>query len=321
MSKLFLPYPPGIIKPTREVELSHKVGIAGFIGWELIRKGQVIRKSRLQPNLIVDSGMNGIGSTKITTLTTYCGVGTSSTAPAVGQTDLVSPLGRTVNTGGFGDVIASGPNFDYWSYKKTRLFVDAEVNGNLTEVGFFQSSSAGTMFNRQLLKDDLGDPTTIVKTDEDQLKIIFEWHMYANKTVTEQVVNISGTNYDVDNRAADIDGSLWSIMPHALGTWSTRNRLYETNVMPDVLALPAGTSGIASSTAVQSYTSGNFYREVEYTCEPAACNFTTGVGGLCADVVSVSGPVGTFFSTFDPKIPKDNTMRLILMMRYAWARH
>src|SRR5690606_32618213 len=69
--------------------------------------------------------------------------------------------------------------------RRTRVFTTSQANDNLTEVGVFQSSSSGTMFARQLLLDESGEPTTIVKTSEYELRIIYEFRIYVS---SEQLV-------------------------------------------------------------------------------------------------------------------------------------
>src|SRR5690606_10592068 len=79
----------------RDIEMvSVPVGIAGLIGWEQIRNGKVIRKSRLRSNLILDVGINTLinDSQNLDNLTQICEVGTSSQAPDPSDVDVIAPL-------------------------------------------------------------------------------------------------------------------------------------------------------------------------------------------------------------------------------------
>lgn len=299
------------------------VYIEGLIGWELIRNGQVVRSSPPQRNLIVTAALNGMGNgTSITTQTTYCAVGSSSTAPASSDTSLVAQVDvRTNSNGGFADVFASGPSFAYWEKTITRLFTETQVNGNLTEVGFFSAAVAGTMFNRQLLKDNLGNPTTITKTNADQLKIILKIRVYPNTTIVNQpAVDISGVSTSIDNRAIDIDGSGWSTCNW--GSWSTVFAGYENNAMPATTATQSGTNdgGVGTGT-LQAYTNGNFYRDFQVVYTPAQTNFPTGYGSISWGAMGGAFTQFNFISTFTPKIAKTSSFRLTLMVRASWAVH
>lgn len=326
--RIWIPEAPYLItKPTIEPngESKHSYTIMGLIGWELIKDGKVIRKSPLKPNLITDAGLNGIGTGSIIdTLITYCGVGTDSTAPANSQTSLIAQISvRTASNGGFANTSGSGASFDYWWIQRTRLFVEAEANGNLTEVGFFSASSGGIMFNRQLFKDEFDAPTTIVKTSAEQLKVIMEVRVYPNKTPSAQTLTINSISTDLDHQAIEIDNSGWTASPTSLGQWITNaiKDAHESNAMPDVLAQATGTAGTISSTTWASYTSGNFYRDVTLVMEPAVSNFATGIGSIQWGYHGTNNLFYQHITTFDPKILKDNTERFTYVARISWARH
>jgi hypothetical protein len=319
-----------ILTKNIEKEIITHVGLEGWFTVELIdaKTKRVKRKLRFK-NTITDAGMNGIGNgTSIGTLLTSLAVGTGSTAPAVGQTSLVSEIDRTNSTGGTSDVYNSGSGFAYWYGQRVRLFVEAEANGNLTELGFFSSTTdlSGTMFNRQLFKDDLGNAVTITKTSGEQLKVTFEWRVYMDQSANAQTISISGVSTDLSHRAYDVDSSsAWgSTFLQNFGVFTGGNSVgyaWESQTMPSTTALQTGSPVLASSSTVQAYTNGNFYRDIEYKWEPAVANFTLGIGTITTGVIGSSSANLSFITTFNPRVAKDNTKRFTIINRYSWARH
>src|SRR5690606_13071920 len=189
---------------------------------------------------------------------------------------------------------------------------------------FFSSSSGGTMWNRQLFRDELGQPTTITKTSEDQLRVTYEYRVYPPWDDVVQEIEVNGVPVEVVNRPLRVAGDLnWggysSAALSALGVVATtRLTAYETDTLPGRNGSPSGTSANASSHAVQSYTPGTWYREREARWEPSAANFATGIGLFVSEASSSSSVV--FASKVTPKIMKQDTQRLIVMERWTYAR-
>jgi len=108
-------------------------------------------------NLVVDAGLNQLRDLLDATNTsiTYFAVGTSSTAPANGQTALVAEVYRNTVTQ---RVKASAA-------MTQRCFVaSTAANGNtLREAGLFNASAAGTMFSR-VTHDDIIKTISITVT-------------------------------------------------------------------------------------------------------------------------------------------------------------
>jgi hypothetical protein len=311
---------------TREVELGSKVAIEGYVTVELIEahSGRVKFKSQYK-NVITDAAINAwFANDFISSMRTWCAVGTGSTAPAAGQTSLVSeyntPVTRTNSNGGVGDaeafVVSGTTGYNY--HRRTRVFTETQVNGNLTEFGFFSASSGGTMFARQLFKDSMGNPVVITKTALDQLRITHEirlWEMDADETYT---VTIGGVVYDTTERIGGSQTTMWR--PHdGFNTFGTPScQLTTLQTLSARTSYQAGTG--PTTTTKQAYTNGNFYRDVIHTWDPPTANFTTAPAGVGYCRHGVDSTAYQFQNNFTPKIPKDNTKRLTLNIRYTMAR-
>jgi len=308
----------------------HAVVVEGYFTVELIHARTGIVKRRLHfRNLITDVGLDALaGGAGISNLINYLAVGTGSSEPSYTDTTLNAEVARTNYNGGFDDsneMVGSGNLVEYWRRIRTRVFTEAQANANLAELGFFSSSSGGTMWNRQLFRDELGQPTTITKTSEDQLRVTYEYRVYPPWDDVVQEIEVNGVPVEVVNRPIRVANSQdWG----SSGSNGALNNLgvvgngilsaYQTDTLPGRSGSPSGTSANASSHAVQSYTPGTWYREREARWEPSAANFATGIG-LFASVAN-SGNSPYFASKVTPKIMKQDNQRLIVMERWTYAR-
>lgn len=324
MSGLILGAPYLNTRPTLEMKDPAEItlGLEGRFRWELIRKGKVIQRGEMK-NLIVDGGLDAIGAgITINTLINTLHVGTGSSTPAANQTALDADLASTASNGGFADgATTSGTGFTYWFKTRTRLFTEAEAIGNLTELGFF--SAAGTMFNRQLFKDTGGNPVSVPKTADDQLKVIFEWRIYSQQVADVQNIDISGVMTEVQTRAIHTH-IYWDDPITDLGRWHNRMWANTSNVLPNpdtIYSTGGGAQAIHNQTGATTYpyVGGSFQIEVENRWEPAA--YASNIGGiLWLPVASSSSNNFLMLSVFNPVITKDNTRRVIYRARATFPR-
>jgi hypothetical protein len=313
------------------------LGIEGIIkSVELInvKTGKVTLRLGPFPNLIVDAAMNAIGSssadTDIDSLIEYLGVGTDNTAPAAGQTALGSQVDDRYNDNdGFSDSYASGAGYAYWEATRTRVIAAAFGNGNLTELGFFKAASGDTMWSRALFLDGGGSPTTVVKTSDEELRVVYAWRVYLTLSPTTDVLTIDSISTDCDSRALKGNESdAWGALGYLryLGRWNTDYRVakgYETNVFPAIAGGGfTGDSDLPDSISLVSYGAGNFYRDMDIVFEPGDANFTTGIGAIALPhPYLISQGDHALGTTFDPKVDKSNLERFTFRARVSWGKH
>src|SRR5690606_11810156 len=183
--RIWVPEAP-MLNLRRYVEVGtvrNAVMVEGYFTVELIHARTGLVKRRLHfRNLITNAGLDALaGGTGISSLINYLAVGTGSSEPNYTDTTLNAEVARTNSTGGFADsdaMVGSGDLVEYWRRIRTRVFGQNEANGNLAELGFFSAAQGGTMWNRQLFRDELGNPTAITKTNEDQLRVRYEYRVY-----------------------------------------------------------------------------------------------------------------------------------------------
>lgn len=315
-----------IITPTARYEC--------IVSWELGKftgPNQYVKQRGSEfRNLITTAGLDFIATNRVSTASTFIAVGTGSSTPANGQTALDAEVGR-VNRRTTGDgTVVSGASFLYWAIKYVYLFLEAEGNGNLTEVGFFNQASTGTMWARQLFKDIGGSPTTITKTASDQLKVTYEIRLYSPTVdATQTGLVISGTSYDITTRAREIDTAIIWGFDNGAGSGALvlaganftnpGGRAFDgSTVLGSTTGGLSGTNAGASSSVAGSYSGGNFYRDVTMKWEPTDGNLAGGIGGFHT---YGGGTTELFQSVFVPAFAKDATKRLTLVVRCAWARY
>lgn len=142
--------------------MNDKSKISGWVKIELFDSNGKLKELREGPNLITTAGkahvadrMSDLGEARIDTSTGYMGVGTSSQAAVVGDTDLIASTDRnqlTSVTQSTNTVIYIGD----WAA--------GDATATLQEAGIFNAVSGGTMLARQVF-------SAIAKAAGDTLKI------------------------------------------------------------------------------------------------------------------------------------------------------
>lgn len=329
-------HPGLVIPPRRKPDLTNRLGIQGTVkSVELIdsKTGIIKRKLGPFPNLITNAGLNGIGNgTQLQDLIAYVSVGTDNTPPDVTDTALGAKVDTGYNDdGGFADVWAAGPSYAYWTATRTREIPEEFGNGNLTELGFFTGAGAGTMWMRALFLDGEGDPTTVTKTDNEKLRIVYEWRVYLTLIPTTDILTINSIVTDCENRALQgNDGDAWGIygILASLGEWNEDNR--RANVWENAGGnWPTidggnfqGSNSQSTSITNVAYGSGDFYRDQDLVWDPGLGNWGGGIGAL---TIPRNGPytdsTHALGVKFDPHVAKLDTQRFTFRCRTAFGRH
>lgn len=125
--------------------LNDTLKITGAVSIKLLDKGGNVLETREIPNLVVSAGKTFIASSMLKTTTntptamTHMAVGTSSTAPAAGDTALGAEAGRVA-------LASSTSSANVVTY--TATFPAGTGTGALVEAGIFNAASSGTLLCR-----------------------------------------------------------------------------------------------------------------------------------------------------------------------------
>lgn len=304
------------------------VRLAGYVGWKLTRGGKVIRESPLQKNLITNSGLNALGAGLSFAGAQFGACGTSASAPLA--TD--SALGAEVNPGRITQAnitngyvaIGGAVTQDYQWRRATFTFLEPNANGNLTEFGTFTSGAfgGGSMFARQLFKDIGGTPTTVVKTNADQLEVTYEWRAYpplVDTTLTAFAISGDAITTDITIRPNSVNAA-WASAIFTTPVTSGGALAYEDNALVARTSdKSTGLTNNGSDSAVFSaYTPGTFLVDETIKFEPPNTNFATGIGYF--KLYTYAAGIYLYQASLTTKIPKTNVKRTTLVVRRSWAR-
>lgn len=122
-------------------------------------KSGKVKERRKEKNLIVNTGLNAILDRLVGTseaVMSHMGLGSSSTAAAAGQTDLISLLGSRE---AIDSSTVTGSSVAY-----VCTFEAGDATGTITEAGIFNASTSGTMLCRSVF-------SSITKGANDSLNV------------------------------------------------------------------------------------------------------------------------------------------------------
>lgn len=126
--------------------LHAKTAVKGRLNIVLVGKDGAVKEERDIDNLVVNAGLAYIASRMIGTsksVMSHMALGSSTTAAAAAQTDLISMLGarEPIDT-----AAVAGANSNQVVY--TSSFEPGDATGAVTEAGIFNAASAGDMLCR-----------------------------------------------------------------------------------------------------------------------------------------------------------------------------
>lgn len=267
------------------------------------------------PNLILDAGLNRIGSGGFMS---HCMVGSSSTAVLAGQTALVTPVASTTVSLGYAYGTELASNYCY--VRATYRFNAGVAAGNLSEVGVGWSASA--CFSRALIVDGLGVPTTITVLGDEILDVTYEFRQYWPTVDGSASLTVNAVSYGVVSRAALV-GTWSSTMfmfisygSNSVDTFHFGSRSYTGGAPANLggITLDPGMtfSGAADIGYGAAYVNNSYEREYTTSFSPSVVSPVT--------AVRIHTSLGIFKFSIDPAIPKDNTNTFSVNFKCTWAR-
>jgi hypothetical protein len=273
------------------------------------------------------------------------GVGTGSAEPAATDTTLSSEVGTRTQSRGSPTIAmewGNDPSYNYWWRRTTKVLFPGESTGPLREVGLFNASSGGIMYCRQLFRDSSGNPVTINKTADDELRVTYEFRIYPMQVENVTTLDINGVSTTCTTRGYNIDNTLgWghnngesSGLLNGLGTWGTstsanQNAFYSSSVMPALTNSQTGTATAPSSAAWGGYVANSRYRDVTLIFNPGLGTLPIGSiiwGGAYTFYMEGGSPSGyneyyaPFITTFNPPFIKTENQRFTFVGRMFFGR-
>lgn len=293
--------------------------MAGWFKMDAIRPdGRVRPLMDWSPNLILNDGLNSLGSTSIMS---YCHVGTNNTAPVVTQTSLQGWLAKNSTTEENPYGLNTVGTIYGWQRRRYR-FNQGVATGNIQEVGIAQSTTnAGPFWSRALTVDGGGSPTTITVLADEVLDVTYELRNYPPvvQEFSGGPFNIGGTNYNVIGRPANIDGaSNWYQYLGSQARWNPTSGYWGSvynGSIGDVYNTPSG-SAASSQISTAAYSNNSLQADGTFSFNLNDGNLTNGIKSI-----SVGATYGLWQYEFDAYIPKDNTKTCAFSVRFSWDRY
>lgn len=300
-----------------------KSKVAGYYGKFLAVRpdGSVRILSEGFQNLVTDNGLDLMNSGGFLT---ELSVGTGTTAPTVSDTALDSLVASTTNA-----IDRTLDRETVTSPFYTRQVVTFEFGvgaaaGNLAEVGVGLSPT--DLFSRSLIKDAMGNPTTITVLADEILRVEYEARVYIPETDQAGTVDIDAVTYNWTARASEItDSGVWRILsagaPFFISSASSAGTLQSSKVFDGTIGAitggPSGSGVTRSSISIGSYTTGDYFASAELTWGVDRANFAGGIQAL-----TFSGESGSVLYQigFSPAIPKTDQDIFTMDIRHSWAR-
>lgn len=264
-------------------------------------------------NLILDAGLNQIGSGGVMG---YCHVGSGSTAPLVSNTGLQTPVATTsVLQANEQGSQAEAPYFGW--YRQTYRFGAGVAAGNLSEVGVGWDVG-DALFSRALIKDALGDPTTITVLADETLDVAYEIRAYPPLVDQAFTATVGGVLHNCVMRASSVNDSSWNL-PYLPGLGSAYGfdvSVYE-GPLGTITQAPSGAYGGNVVVTLAGYANNSNKRAGEAVFPLDNGNIDGGIGA----VRIATQFAGAFQISFSPKIDKTNVKVLRLNAEVSWARY
>lgn len=270
------------------------------------------------PNLITDAGLLRYGSDA--DFIRYCNIGSSSTTPTVSDTTLINRLYYSEselpeNTGANN----TDPNARYVYRRRTIRFTPKGVPYTIAEVGFGWNAT-GSVFNRALVVDGGGYPTTISVLDNEYLDVTYELRLYPPTTDSTGTLTPTGKDVVPRNwtaRPADLSGDI----SYQVYSWSISGDTYTNTIaacggtIGTPFSLPA--SWINYATGVGSITINPVIPEITYSKK-----FNLGDGNSASGIKSiVVNSHGHYYQIgFDAPFMKTNTDEITFTYKISWGR-
>lgn len=278
-------------------------------------------------NLIVNKGLDSLGTINAELATRGCIVSSNSNLPLATDSSVLNQVGSLAGT--TNQTLTNSGGVPTWFFEMERVydFGLGGVVGNISKL-YITNNTGTEVFSSALIKDGLGNPTTISVTADDQLFVTWALRKNIDTTPITGVISIAVNgvptdfNYEIlpANLANSSAGMYFSAV-NSIGQLGSGSSAYETNVLGAVTGRPAGTASSISSYVLAGYSSGNFYRDVTYTASTSQFNFTTGLGSLTYANPGSGGTGNVGYQiSFNPKLPKDSDRNLSLPFRISWGR-
>ena len=262
-------------------------------------------------NIVLDAGLARMS---VGTWINCCCVGTGNTTPAVTQTALASFLASstTINSTSTGLQTTTTPY--YRGLTLTWRFSEAVAAGNISEVGMGWGNT--TLWNRALVLDANGNPTTITVLSDEYLDVVAEIREYPTLSTT-------GSFTLVNKLGATISTHTYTGSPYMVAPTATFAKIASTN-----LAIYSGIKNDSVTTDPTTTVGSTTGRSDSYPTSTSiqtvfTCSLTNANGTHQSFMPQMSGLLGSLYYKFQisPTITKTSAQIMTYTTTMTWGRY
>lgn len=297
------------------LEINNEVGARFKLVARKASTGEITRETDWFQNIVLDTGLAQMSSG---VWIDRCCVGTGNSTPVATQTQLDTFKASTTTIQGTvesGVQLTTLPYYDW--LRVTYRFGEGVAAGNISEVGMGWANA--NLWNRALIKDNNGNPTTITVLSDEYLDVITEIRVYPQET-------LSGS-FNFLNKAGAI-----------VSSHTYTGRAYHRAPQRNYSKMSINSIGIWSGALSSSPTMSPSGTRLDYGY-PTTTVYPTPTSMKCTKVFPVANAIGehrTLFveSTllqsgsgmgyqveFTPTITKTNQIELTYTVSMSWGRY
>lgn len=262
-------------------------------------------------NIVLDAGLARMS---VGTWINRCCVGTGNTTPAVTQTALASFLASSTTINSTSTELQRTTTPYYRGVTITWRFSEGVAAGNISEVGMGWANT--TLWNRALVLDANGNPTTITVLSDEYLDVVAEIREYPTLSTTGSFTlvdrlgaAISTHTYAGSSRMVTPTGTFAQITSANLNIYSgIKNDSVTEDPRTTVGTITDRSDSYPTSTSIQTV----------FTCALITTN-----GTHQSFMVRMSGLLGAFYYKFQisPTITKTSAQIMTYTTTMTWGRY
>lgn len=297
------------------LEINNEVGARFRLIARKASTEEITRETGWFNNIVLDTGL---AQMSVGLWIDRCCVGTGNSTPVATQTQLDAFKASTTTTQGVAESGMQVTTLPYYDWLRvTYRFGEGVAAGNISEVGMGWANAS--LWNRALVKDVNGNPTTITVLADEYLDVITEIRVYPQET-------LSGS-FNFLNKAGAV-----------VSSHTYTGRAYHRAPQRDHNRMSISSIGIYSGAMGSTPTSGPTGARLDYG-SPNTMVYPTPTSIKCTKVFPIANAIGehrTLFVEsrllsagsgmgyqveFTPTINKTNQMELTYTVSMSWGRY
>lgn len=296
---------------------------------------EIVRETPEFHNIVLTTGLERMA---VNTWIDRCVVGTGNSTPIASQVALDNFLASTTtvatdiqDTGGI--QVTTEPY--YWFGRRTWRFANGVATGNISEVGLGWGNS--NLWNRALVKDINGNPTTITVLADEYLDVVSEVRVYPKEStgsfnLVDKVGTVISTHSYVTQpflySASNVTGARWDTRKVLFGNISNSGNPYSfisDLPMPTLVTsaiTPKFSRNVSSNTPLPNGVSVTNIISSSEANFGSHKSFQVQLHGLMCATASNSNPSSNGLGykwEVDPPIPKDQETILTYNFSLTWV--